>query len=129
MRVTRASILFLFLGTTVLALAQEYFISTFAGGVPPPTPVLGVNMSIESVGSVAADAAGNTYFVAFHCVFKLEPNGVVTRIAGNGRAGYSGDGGPATSAQLRLDSILRIVGRLGAVGGGALPPGMAVDTG
>lgn len=119
----------LLLAIALPALAQEYVISTFAGGVPPTTPVLGVNMPIGLVQSVAADAAGNAYFVAFHRVFQLDANGVVTRIAGNGRAGYSGDGGPATSAQLRLDSILRIDPfGLGAVGGDALPPGMAVDT-
>ena len=98
-----------FLGTAILAQGQEYVISTFAGGAPPPTPVLGVNMGLGtfqggSVQSVAADVVGNTYFVAFHCVFKLDQNGVVTRVAGNARAGYSGDVGPATSAQLRLQS-------------------------
>jgi sugar lactone lactonase YvrE len=98
-------------------------ISTFAGGAPPPTPVLGVNMSIGTVvQSVAADALGNTYFVAFLCVFKLDQNGMVTRIAGNGRPGYSGDGGPAISAQFMLD-------RFYVAGNGPLPPGIAVDTG
>jgi len=121
--------LFLLLAIALRTPAQEYVISTFAGGAPPPTPVEGINMPIGLVQSVASDAAGNTYFAAFHCVFKLDSNGVVTRIAGNARAGYAGDGGPATSAQLRLDSILRINPYLGAVGGGPLPPGMAVDTG
>src|ERR1017187_260040 len=130
MRLTRAWIVFL--GSAILAQGQEYVISTFAGGAPPPTPVLGVNMGIGtfqggSVQSVAADAAGNTYFVAFHCVFKLDQNGVVTRIAGNARAGYSGDGGPATSAQLRLQSFT--FGSPIPVGDAALPPGMAIDNG
>jgi hypothetical protein len=104
MRLTRASIVFLFLGTAVLVQAQQYVISTFAGGTPPLTPVLGVNMALQSLQSVATDPVGSTYFVALHCVFKLDQNGVVTRIAGNGRAGYSGDGGPATSAELRLEN-------------------------
>src|SRR5579872_1546491 len=104
MRPVRALLVCLFLGFGVLAQTQEYVISTVAGGAPPPTPVPGVNMPVSVLDvSVAADAAGNTYFVAFHCVFKLDPNGVVTRIAGNGRSGYSGDDGPATSAQLQLD--------------------------
>jgi sugar lactone lactonase YvrE len=54
---------------------------------------------------VAADDAGNVYFTSiyatsFNCVFKMDPNGVVTRVAGTSRPGFSGDGGPATSAQV-----------------------------
>ena len=65
MRPMRARIVFLFLGVAVLAQAQQYVISTFAGGAPPPTPVLGVDMSIGTVvQGVAADALGNTYSVA-----------------------------------------------------------------
>src|SRR5262249_37917566 len=37
---------------------------------------------------------------SLHSVFKVDANGNLTRLAGNGRAGYSGDGGPATAAQL-----------------------------
>jgi DNA-binding beta-propeller fold protein YncE len=52
---------------------------------------------------VRCDAAGNVYWVErlSHCVRKLEARkGVVTTIAGNGLAGFSGDDGPATKAQL-----------------------------
>jgi streptogramin lyase len=52
---------------------------------------------------VRCDAAGNIFWVErlSHCVRKLEAKtGVVTTIAGNGTAGFSGDGGPATKAQL-----------------------------
>jgi trimeric autotransporter adhesin len=83
-----------------VAQAQEYVISTYAGGAPPPTPVAGVSASIAAPLSVATDAAGNVYFASDNCVFKLDTNGVLTRVAGNSRVGYSGDGGPATSAQL-----------------------------
>jgi hypothetical protein len=41
---------------------------------------------------LATDAAGNVYFSAAYCVFKLDPNGIMTRIAGTGKPGYSGDG-------------------------------------
>src|SRR5450759_4117502 len=85
---------------------QEYTISTIAGGAPPPTPVSGVSASIGSPQGVATDATGNLYFTSLNCVFKLDPNGVLTLVAGNSRPGYSGDGGPATSAQLKLTSSL-----------------------
>src|SRR3989442_1962338 len=84
------------------AWAQQYVISTIAGGAPPPTPIAAVNASIGLTYGVATDAAGNVYFTSDNCVFRLEQqNGVLTRVAGNSRAGYSGDGGPAINAQLR----------------------------
>jgi uncharacterized repeat protein (TIGR01451 family) len=52
------------------------------------------------VSSVAVDAAGNLYVADSQRVRKVGPGGVVTTVAGNGTAGYSGDGGPATKAQL-----------------------------
>ncbi|MGH8247947.1 MAG: RICIN domain-containing protein, partial [Gammaproteobacteria bacterium] len=54
---------------------------------------------------VAVDAAGNVY-AADHgncIVVKISPAGVLTIVAGNGRCGFSGDGGPATQAMLRLN--------------------------
>src|SRR5215469_7790776 len=132
MSVNRLSVVLLFLAAAFVAQAQEYVISTLAGGAPPPTPVLGVNFGSPLSPGVATDAMGNTYFVGSHCVFKLDQNGVVTRIAGNGRPGYSGDGGPATIAQLRLDSIVLNAVTSGlphwlTLALGPLPPGIAVD--
>jgi sugar lactone lactonase YvrE len=52
--------------------------------------------------SVAIDSVGNLYIADFgnKRVRKVAPDGVITTIAGNGNPGHSGDGGPATSAQL-----------------------------
>ena len=80
--------------------AQEYVISTVAGGAPPTTPAAALTVSIGAPSGVATDSAGNVYFLSLNCVFKLDKDGDATRVAGNSRAGYSGDGGPATSAQL-----------------------------
>jgi uncharacterized protein (TIGR03437 family) len=50
---------------------------------------------------IAVDAAGNLYIgdAPANCVRKVSA-GVITTVAGNGLPGYSGDNGPATSAQL-----------------------------
>ena len=83
------------------ASGQEYIVSTIAGGAPPVTPASATAVSIGDPPRVAADSQGNVYFGSLHSVFKVDPTGILTRIAGSGRAGNSGDGGPATSAQLQ----------------------------
>ncbi|HEY3056200.1 MAG TPA: IPT/TIG domain-containing protein [Thermoanaerobaculia bacterium] len=53
--------------------------------------------------SVALDGAGNLYVAdAAHIrIRKIDAlTGIVTTIAGNGKAGFSGDGGPSTAAQI-----------------------------
>ena len=49
------------------------------------------------------DSVGNTYIVEMSggYVRRLGTNGQLTKIAGTGAAGYSGDGGPATEATFR----------------------------
>ena len=51
--------------------------------------------------AVAVDAAGNLYIAdKYNNRIRKVSGGIITTIAGNGTAGYSGDGGPATSASL-----------------------------
>ena len=83
-----------------LALAQQYSISTVAGGAPPATPAAAASVSLGQPARVALDASGNLYFSSSNCVFKINGSGTVTLIAGNSRAGFSGDGGLAVNAQL-----------------------------
>ncbi len=54
---------------------------------------------------MAIDAQGTVYLTepSTATVYKLS-GGVLTRIAGNGKFGYAGDGGPATSATLFMSS-------------------------
>jgi uncharacterized protein (TIGR03437 family) len=95
---SRALVFFqIFLST---AFAQPYVISTIAGGVPPVTPAAAIESSIGDPPRVAVDTAGNTYFAGLHCVFKVDRSGTLSRIAGNGRTGNTGDGGSALNAQL-----------------------------
>jgi len=90
----------LFLAGAALACSQQYTISTFAGGAPPTTPAPAGNVSVGQPRRVGLDRSGNVYFSALNSVYKLTSGGVLTLVAGNSRAGYSGDGGPAVNAQL-----------------------------
>lgn len=50
---------------------------------------------------VAVDSAGTLYIAdSYDNVVRKVANGVITTAVGNGTAGFSGDKGPATSAQL-----------------------------
>ena len=51
---------------------------------------------------VAVDATGNVFFAdsQFSVVRKIDTLGVIRKVGGTGTAGFSGDGGPAKSAQL-----------------------------
>ena len=113
----------LYAGLSILATgclyAQQYVISTYAGGVPLSTPAQAVSVPIGGPQGVAVDAAGNAYFTSSNAIFKLDQSGVLTRVAGNSRYGYSGDGGPATSAQLAVSCFYLICG--------SGPNGLAVD--
>jgi uncharacterized protein (TIGR03437 family) len=82
------------------AMAQPYAIATVAGGALPAFGILAAKASIGDPPRVAVDSAGNVYFGALHAVFEVNSAGTLIRIAGTGRAGYSGDGGPALNAQL-----------------------------
>jgi uncharacterized protein (TIGR03437 family) len=83
----------------------SYTISTVAGnGTAGYTGDAGAATSAELNGGygVALDAAGNLYIADENnnVVRKVTPAGVISTFAGNGTAGYSGDGGAATSAEL-----------------------------
>jgi sugar lactone lactonase YvrE len=51
---------------------------------------------------ICFDGSGNLYIAGWNnCrIRKVLPSGIITSVAGNGSWGYSGDGGPATSAQI-----------------------------
>ena len=57
---------------------------------------------LRSPDDVATDSAGNAYVAVGgrHRVLRIDPGGVVKPFAGNGRYGFSGDGGLAVNARL-----------------------------
>lgn len=94
-----AALVLLISGSSKFAAAQQYVIYTVAGGAPAPTPAPAIAASINPSG-VAVDNAGNVYFCGYNAVYRIDPAGVLTRVAGTARPGFSGDGGPALNAQL-----------------------------
>ena len=84
--------------------AATGIITTVAGnGLPGYSgdggPATSARIGVPS--NVAVDASGNIYFSDANVVRKVvAATGYITVAAGNGTSGNSGDGGPATSAQL-----------------------------
>jgi len=62
---------------------------------------------IEYPGGVATDPIGNLYFIdeGNARIRKVDTSGIITTIAGTGTYGDTGDGGPATSANIAGGSI------------------------
>ena len=81
-----------------------YTISTVAGSSSLGDGGPAIQAQIGTVNGVAVDRFGNVYLsdTGHNCVRKVDSSGAITTVAGNGIAGFSGDGGPATSAQLNL---------------------------
>ena len=57
---------------------------------------------LSEPGGIALDEAGNVYIADTynHRIRKVDATGTITTIAGSGERGFSGDGGPASQAQL-----------------------------
>ncbi len=58
--------------------------------------------SLKYPSGITVDATGNIFIVDSwnQCIRKINPQGIITTIAGNRKTGYSGDGGFATEASL-----------------------------
>ncbi len=69
-----------------------------------PAGLTPLGTAIGPPGAVVADKLGNVYFSSPNIVFKLDAQGNLARVAGNGTSGFSGDGGPATQALLSFPS-------------------------
>src|ERR1039458_10027387 len=69
----------------------------FSGDGGPAT-----SASFSALAGVAVDASGNLFVAdtGNYRIRKVSVSGIITTVAGNGVLGFSGDGGPATSAAL-----------------------------
>ncbi len=90
-----AGIISTFAGTG--ANAGPHSIGTYSGDGGPA-----IDADLNNPTAITVDSIGNIYFSDQYNqrIRKVDKNGIITTIAGNGTAGYSGDGGPATSAEL-----------------------------
>ena len=86
-------------------LSNSQIITTFAGnGIGGHTGDGGPATAAEvnNPGGLAFDGSGNVFFSGFYDnnIRKVSASGIISTICGTGIAGYSGDGGQATDAQL-----------------------------
>ena len=106
------SIVFVFLAAFICAvpLNAQYPIITVVGTPWNISLTKGRALStpLGQVQGVRTDAAGNLYICdpSNNVVVKVTPDGTLIPIAGNGRPGFSGDGGPAVNAQLNSPSAV-----------------------
>src|SRR6185369_3698889 len=72
-------------------------VSVAVGSQLPATQV-----GLAQPNAIAADGLGRLFIAdtTGHRVRRVDTDGSITTVAGTGTPGYSGDGGPATSAQL-----------------------------
>jgi uncharacterized protein (TIGR03437 family) len=91
-----------FFVVAVFVSAQSYSISTVAGSSRLRDGSPAITAPIRYPFGVAEDGAGNIYFADAldNRVRKVDSTGIISTVAGNGVAGFSGDGGPATQAML-----------------------------
>jgi serine/threonine protein kinase, bacterial len=92
----------------VLAISSPLFAADLfpykdVGDGKPATSVI-----LTLVDGIAVDREGNIYLShrSKNRIRKITPDGTITTIAGNGAAGFSGDGGPALEATLNFPAGL-----------------------
>jgi uncharacterized protein (TIGR03437 family) len=82
--------------------AAAYSLATVAGSDYVGDNGPATSAMIAHIEGVALDAAGNLYIADADDsrIRKVAPGGIITTVAGTGHAGFGGDGGPATAAEL-----------------------------
>ncbi|HMC59994.1 MAG TPA: IPT/TIG domain-containing protein, partial [Candidatus Solibacter sp.] len=90
-------------GGNIFTYAGNGNASYFGDGLPA------VRAAVNQPEGVAVDSAGNVYIAdTLDNVVRKVNNGTITTLAGFGTPGFSGDGGPATSARLDHPSAVAV---------------------
>lgn len=95
------SLLFVATLLAVLPLRAEKIVLV-AGGTKDAVGIPATEAKLKEPFGVEFDRAGNLFIVEMamgNRLLKMDAQGVLTHIAGNGKAGFSGDGGPALQAE------------------------------
>ena len=73
-----------------------------------------VNAELNGPKDLALDNSGSLYFADEfnHAVRKIDPAGVITTLAGNGSAGFAGDGGAGVNALLNRPNGVAVFGNI-----------------
>jgi len=91
--------------TTVAGSGNGHMSAGYGGDGGPATAA-----QMNHPSAVAVDGAGNIYIADMmnHRVRRVTPDGKIATVAGNGRPGYSGDGGPGPAGQLNSPAGLAL---------------------
>jgi sugar lactone lactonase YvrE len=94
----------------IVGFAQIGIITTYVGPGLPVNGAQATTQAIDSPQSLAFDGAGGFYFASAYQnrVYRVSADGKIALVAGSGVPGFGGDGGPATSAQLKGPSGVAI---------------------
>ena len=90
-----------------------YRVSTFAGSLASPGgDVDALTLTLNVPIGLVRDSQGNLYVSDYgnHRIRKITPAGRSTVIAGTGTLGFTGNGGPATSAQISYPRAMALDG-------------------
>jgi len=92
-------------GIITTVAGNQFAEAGFSGDGGPATSAM-----LNHPQGVAVDAAGNLYIAdrTNSRIRMVSPNGTITTIAGNGKFGYTGDGGPATAAALNFPDDIAV---------------------
>jgi sugar lactone lactonase YvrE len=93
-------------GTGIITTVAGNGTSGYSGNGNPAT-----SAELDYPDGLALDSAGNLYIAdAYNNVIRKvnASNGVISTVAGNGTAGYKGDGGPATNAELSYPESMTV---------------------
>jgi sugar lactone lactonase YvrE len=89
---------------------QSTTVTTYVGPVLPVSGYPAITQTVGVPQGVAPDGIGGFYLSSstHNQVYRVSAEGILTVVAGNGTAGYSGDGGPAIDAQFHYIHALAV---------------------